>query len=164
MPSRPRGPAGSALRLHGPLPGKTHGAVATVKLGQKLVRPIFFAARSRAQNVTGESDPDYSLYVDVRHADGSSSFGHALPFPVGTHDWQLRQGVILPDKPVDQLSVYCLFRNSHTGTVWFRDVVVREAPADTQVFDGQLVRPGRPAGGRWRQRGRSVRARRARRR
>ena len=112
-----------------------------MKLGQRQVRPIVFAARSRARNVTGEADSDYSLYVDIRYADGSTSFGHALPFPVGTHDWQLRQAVIQPERPVDQLSVYCLLRNGHTGTAWFRDVVAREAPPDTRVFDGQLIRP-----------------------
>ena len=135
---------GEAVRLQAAAPGQVHGAMATVKLGQKTARPIVFAARSRARNVTGEADSDYSLYVDVRYTDGSSSFGHALPFPVGTHDWQQRQGVIQPARPVDQLSVYCLLRNGHTGTAWFRDVVAREAPADTQVFDGQLVRPAGP--------------------
>ena len=129
-----------AWRMVSPAPGQVRGAEATVVLGQRAPRPVYVSARSRADRVTGEPDPDYSLYVDLRHVDGSMSFGYALPFAVGSHDWQQRDGVIVPVRPVDRLTVYCLFRNRHTGTVWFDDVVVAEAPADALVLDGQLVR------------------------
>mgnify|MGYP001765241965 CR=1 FL=1 len=55
---------------------------------------------------TGERDDDYALYLDVQHDDGSWSYGHALPFDVGSHDWQLRDRVLQLARPVKSVTVH----------------------------------------------------------
>jgi hypothetical protein len=130
---------GRALRLASATAGAAHGAMTTVVLNQREARPIVITAASRAENVTGEPDADYSLYLDLRHADGSSTYGETLAFAVGTHDWEARQRVLLPSSPVVSIAAHCLFRNRHTGTVWFDDVSVREVPPSALLFDGQLA-------------------------
>ncbi len=132
---------GRALKLGSPAPGKAHGAVAAIVLDQREPGPIVIAAASRAENVTGEPDADYSLYIDLHHADGTASYGHVLPFAVGSHDWEVRQRVLTPALPVQRAFVHCLFRNRHTGTVWFDDVSVREVAPPAVVFDGQEAAP-----------------------
>lgn len=118
------------------------GAVHSVVLNQTRPEPIVAVAWSKAEGVTGTADNDYALYLDLVHQDGSSLWGQAAPFAVGSHDWQRRQVVVLADKPVKSVSVYLLFRR-HGGKVWFRDArfqVVR-APAGSTLFDGVPVVP-----------------------
>eukprot|EP00899_Mesostigma_viride_P026295 jgi/Mesvir1/6850/Mv09023-RA.1 len=103
------------------------GASQVVDLHQSLPMPIFVAAHSKAKNVVGESDtrnPHYSLYLDLNYADGTETYGVALKFPLGTHDWMWEKLVLLPAKPVKSAHVLCLFR-FHSGEVWFDEVVVR---------------------------------------
>ena len=59
-----------------------------------------------------------------------------------THDWQRRQVVVLPEKPVKQLSFYMLLRG-HAGKAWFRDAELRvvRPPAGACLFDGMPVVP-----------------------
>jgi hypothetical protein len=130
---------GRAVRLANPAPGAARGVLGTVVLDQKEPRPIYLSAASRAEKVTGEPDADYSLYLDLLHVDGTSSYGHTLEFATGTHDWEVRQRVLSPSKAVAKAFVHCLFRNKHAGVVWFDDVLVTEAPAAALIFDSQLV-------------------------
>jgi hypothetical protein len=132
---------GRALRLARAAPQPARGAVATIVLDQREARPIYLAAASKAENVSGEPDADYGLYLDLQFTDGTASHAHTLEFQTGTHDWELRDRVIVPEKPVARIFAHCLFRNRHGGVVWFDDVVVRQLPIDAVVFDAQLARP-----------------------
>jgi hypothetical protein len=124
------------------------GVGQTVTLNQKEPAPIVAAAFSKAEGVTGSPDNDYALYLDLTFADGAHLWGQAAPLAVGTHDWQRRQVVVLPEKPVKQLSFWLLLRN-HGGKAWFRDPELRvvKTPAGACLFDGLPVMPVGPARG-----------------
>ncbi len=51
---------------------------------------------SRAQNVNGTPDTDYSLYTDITYQDGNNLWGQAAPFRTGTHGWQRVEFLIQP--------------------------------------------------------------------
>lgn len=124
------------------------GAQATVSLQQTRPTPVLVSGWSRADAVGGQRDNDYALYVDVRYVDGTHLWGQAAAFRVGTHDWERRQVLILPAKPIATLHIYALFRH-HRGTVWFDDFNVRVLEPRT-VFDSQAMSPalGAQAAGR----------------
>ena len=67
-------------------------------------------------------------------------WGQAANFATATHDWQRRQVVVLPEKPVKQLSLHMLLRG-HSGKAWFRDAELRvvRPPAGACLFDGMPV-------------------------
>ena len=118
------------------------GASQSVQLNRTAAAPLVVRGWSKAENVTGGSDSGYSLYVDLVYADGTPLWGQTGNFRCGTHDWQPREFVILPDKPVKTLTVHCLFRG-HTGKVWFDDVTVEEVKAEVGavLFQGVPVVP-----------------------
>ncbi|HID24530.1 MAG TPA: hypothetical protein EYP14_19325, partial [Planctomycetaceae bacterium] len=95
--------------------------------------------------MSGTPDNNYSVYVDLIYEDGTPLWGQAAPFDTGTHDWQYREVLIVPEKPVRQITVYGLFRG-HSGTVWFDDFSLRQlqVPQGAAFFDGALV--AKPAG------------------
>jgi hypothetical protein len=115
------------------------GASQTVVLDQQTPAPIVAAAWSRAEGVTGSAG-DYSLYLDLLYQDGTPLWGQSAAFDVGTHDWQRRQVVVLPEKPVRQLTVHLLLRN-RGGKAWFRDAELRvvQTPEGAALFDGVPV-------------------------
>jgi len=88
------GPDGTAQR----------GAGQTVELDQTVPEPIVAAAFSRAEGVTGSPDNNYAVYLDLQFQDGGHLWGQAAGFDVGMHDWQRRQVLVLPEKPVKRLS------------------------------------------------------------
>jgi hypothetical protein len=104
------------------------GASQTVVLNQQIAAPIVATAWSRAEGVTGAPGSDYSLYLDLVHDDGTPLWGQAAAFDVGTHDWQRRQVVVLPEKPVRQVTMHLLLR-THGGRAWFRDPELRVVQA-----------------------------------
>ena len=67
-------------------------------------------------------------------------WGQTADFNCGTHDWEKREFVLLPDKPVKSFTLHCLFRG-HTGKVWFDDASVEEvpAPAGAILFQGATL-------------------------
>src|SRR5208282_2426192 len=85
------------------------GIAQTVELNQKLPEPIVALCESKAEGVTGSADSDYALYLDLVYADNTTLWGQAASFSAATHDWQHRQVVVLPEKPVKQVSFYMLF-------------------------------------------------------
>ena len=95
------------------------GVVQTVELNHTTPTPLLAIAESSAENVGGSRDNDYSLYLDLQYTDGTSLWGQATPFDVGTHGWQEKRVIIFPEKPVKRLSFYLLFRR-HSGTALFR--------------------------------------------
>lgn len=119
-----------------------YGVAWSLKLAQTRPAPIYFAAESKATEVSGGPDSNYAIYADLVYTDGTPEWGVAVPFGVGTHDWQRIEKTFLPSKPVQSLTFYTLFR-SHTGTARFRNPEVRlanlpDAP-DFGFFDGLPV-------------------------
>jgi len=125
------------------------GVSQSVVLNQTLPEPIVAVAWSKAEGVTGSPDGNYSLYLDLVFADGTPLWGQIAPFAVGTHDWQRRQVVVLPEKPIRSLSFHMLLRG-HGGKAWFRDPELRvvKTPEGACLFDGvPVVLHGEPCEG-----------------
>ena len=116
------------------------GAVQTIELNQTRPAPILAVATSRAEGVSGSPDSGYSLYLDLIYTDGTPLWGQIATFSTGTHDWETRRVLVVPDKPVRSVSVYLLLRH-HAGKVWFKDVhlYAPELPQGFQFFDGVPV-------------------------
>jgi hypothetical protein len=116
------------------------GASQTVVLNQTRPEPIIAVAWSKAEAVTGTPDSDYALYLDLVYTDGTSLWGQTAPFATGTHDWQRRQVIVFPERPVRSLAVHLLLRN-HGGKAWFRDPALRvmSTPQSACRFDGVPV-------------------------
>ncbi len=101
------------------------GASQTLVLNRTNISPLVVVGWSKAENVSGSSDRDYSLYIDILYIDGTTLWGQTARFHPGTHDWQRRELVILPAKPVRSLTFHCLLRQ-HSGRAWFDDVTLQE--------------------------------------
>ncbi len=101
------------------------GVIQVVKLDQTAIRPIFFTADSKAENVSGNSDSSYSIYLDITHTDGTRKYGVIAKFKTGTHDWETATKTYTPKKPIKVISFHLLFRK-HTGKVWFKNVALKE--------------------------------------
>jgi len=104
------------------------GASQTLVLSRTNATPLVVRGWSRADGVTGGTDSGYSLYVDLTYEGGTSLWGQTADFRCGTHDWELREFVILPEKPVKLITLHCLFRG-HAGMAWFDDVSLDELRA-----------------------------------
>ena len=122
------------------------GLSQTITLNQTRPEPIVAVAWSKAQNVGGTRDSDYSLYLDLVYSDGSPLWGQTATFHVGTHDWEKVQVLVFPEKPVKSVSFNLLLRR-HSGRAWFRDPELRviRPPAGACLFDGVPVAPARAA-------------------
>jgi hypothetical protein len=113
--------------------GEAHGVSQLIVLNQTEPRDFTARAWSRAEGVTGEPDNSYALYLDLVHADGTPSYGHLTPFAVGTHDWGEVEVAVHPEKPVQAATLHLLFRNEHSGTVWFDDASLVESGSDKNL-------------------------------
>ncbi len=122
------------------------GVTQTVTLDQTRPEPIVAVCESKARGVSGTADSDYSLYLDLIYADNTPLWGQTAAFSTGTHDWQRRRVVVLPEKPVKQVSFHMLLRG-HAGKAWFRnpELHVVRTPAGACLFDGLPVMPRGPA-------------------
>ena len=116
------------------------GAGQVVVLDQKRPQPIVAVGWSKAAGVSGSPNADYSLYLDIEYQDGTPLWGQIASFDTGTHDWQRRERLVVPDKPIKQVSVYAIFRR-HTGTAYFDDFALYELSTEsgTCLFDGTPV-------------------------
>ncbi len=123
-----------------------HGAIQTIVLNQTTPKTLKLSGWSKAQDVTGSSDSGYSVYLDITYTNGTYLYGQTITFSVGSHDWEYKEAYITPALPIKQLNCHLLFRNSHTGAVWFDDVSVAEVPGSVSPFDGSPVvfSPPRP--------------------
>ena len=86
----------------------------SVPLGQKEALPFAISAETRFE--AGQEDspvaPGYSLYLDVRYADGSSLYGQKFCYlPKSRLGWQKGLVTVVPDKPVKSVDCYVLLRN-----------------------------------------------------
>ena len=116
------------------------GAAQTVVLNQVKPEPIIASVSSRCEGVDGSPGAEYSLYLDLVYTDGTPLWGQTALFDCGTHDWQRREVVIMPAKPVRQVSFYVLLRG-RAGKAWFRDprLEVVRAAEGASLFDGVPV-------------------------
>lgn len=114
------------------------GASQTLTLDQLQPVPIIISGWSKAENVSGTADSGYSIYVDILYNDGTPLWGQTANFSCGTHDWEIKQITIMPEKPVKTLTVYCLFRG-HSGKVWFDDLVLTEIKPEGGAYLWQAI-------------------------
>lgn len=114
-----------------------HGLTYPVVLNQAQPLPFTAELWSKAKDVSGTPDSDYSLYIDLTYMDGTELWGQISPFATGTHDWQKRTVTVVPEKPVKVVSFHAIFR-SHTGTAWFDDFAfyALDLPEGAGTFDG----------------------------
>ena len=132
------------LRVSAANPKEWVGASQTVVLNQTNNVPLVIRGFSRAENISGSPDSGYSLYVDLQYTDGQPLWGQTANFRCGTHDWQQKELVIWPERPVRSLTLHCILRG-HTGTAWFDDVSLQELTSGdgVVVFDGMPLQVGR---------------------
>ena len=116
-------------------PNRERGAQIKLELNQKRPVPIAVSGWSKAENARGLNVNDYAIYIDAVYMDGSPLWGQVTPFRSETHDWQRRQVLVVPAKPLKSMTVIALFRN-HSGTVWFDDFSAH-ALQGNGIFDGQ---------------------------
>jgi len=119
------------------------GVSQTIVLNQQKPEPIVAVAWSKAEDVGGTRDSDYSLYLDLRYTDGTPLWGQTDSWTAGTHDWEKAQVVVFPEKPVASVTFYMLLRN-HAGKAWFRDPELKVVRAF--LFDGVPVEPAGQTG------------------
>ena len=125
---------------NGPDIDAQRGASQSVVLNQTKPEPIVATLSCRTKNVGGSPDNDFSLYLDLVYTDGTSLWGQTAPIDVGTHDWQRRRVVVMPEKPIRSLSFNMLLRK-HSGEARFRNPELRviKTPAGAVRFDGVCV-------------------------
>lgn len=121
-------------------PAKACGVLYSYRLNKTEPVPLLVSLSSKAENVEGTKGADYSIYVDLVYADGSSLWGQKAFFSCGTHDWETKRVYIAPTKPVRFISFYGMFRNL-PGKVWFKDFRICEVNMQEQrvKFDNMDV-------------------------
>ena len=124
------------------------GGKVTLTLNQTHPLPVAVTGWSKAESVSGVKNNDYAIYIDLEYTDGTPLWGSVAPFGTGTHDWERRQVLILPTKPIKTMTIIALFRN-HVGTAWFDDFFAQEL-SGANLFDSQSLppMPARPSGGK----------------
>ncbi|MFO7976711.1 MAG: hypothetical protein R6V12_19015 [Candidatus Hydrogenedentota bacterium] len=121
------------------------GAGQTIELNQTRPLPLIVTGWSRAENVSKPAGRDYSIYIDAIYTDDTALWGVVSGFSTGTHDWEKRRCIVLPEKPLKSITVYALFRN-HTGTVWFDDFALHECSnTDIHLFENVPIQLTEPA-------------------
>ena len=119
------------------------GAGQSVTINQPEAAPLKIAGWSRAEEVSGdEIGWQYSIYVDLRYADGESWPMKIAAFERGTHDWQYSETIIEPEKPVASARLYVFVRNI-SGTAWFDDLFFGPIDGDNLLkvpgFEGNAI-------------------------
>lgn len=115
------------------------GVRQTVTLNQTSPQPIVAAVWSKAEDVGGSRNNDYSLYLDIIYNDDTPLWGQTAKFNVGTHDWERREVIVFPEKPIKRVYFYMLLRR-HSGKAWFRDPELGVLDG-VNLFDGLAVMP-----------------------
>ncbi len=113
--------------------GAARGASQTVQVNQTEAKPLVVRGWSKAEQVSGPTDNQYGLWVDLTYTDGTPLWAQVAPFRAGTHDWQMSEFVIHPGKPVKSATVHALFRY-HSGRAWFDDLFFGEQGTDTNLL------------------------------
>ena len=115
----------SSVRCVGRAGEPGQGVRQQIELNQTEPRPVKIAGWSRSEAVEGAASYRYSLYVDFVFADGESWPMKLATFDTGTHDWQYRETVVTPPKPLRRASFHAFIREID-GAVWFDDLFFGE--------------------------------------
>src|SRR5437016_4119314 len=67
-----------SIRCDGGDSKSVHGALCNVTLDQTAPTPIVLSGWSKADDVSGAVDLDYSLYVDIAYVDGAYLYGQLV--------------------------------------------------------------------------------------
>ena len=62
---------------------EVHGGYQTIVLNQTTPKALKLSGWSKAQGVTGSSDSDYSVYLDILYTNNTYLCGQIIPFSVG---------------------------------------------------------------------------------
>jgi len=118
------------------------GVSQRIQLNQTAPEPLIASVWSKAVDVGGTKNNDYSLYLDLTYQDGTPLWGQVAAFDVGSHDWEKAEVLIFPQKAVKTVSFHMLLRR-HSGKALFRDPQLRTItpPAGACLFDGVPVSP-----------------------
>ncbi|MCX7879631.1 MAG: putative glycoside hydrolase family 15 protein [Ignavibacteria bacterium] len=119
-----------SVKVENPRITDSGGVFTAISINQSVAKPLVVSGWSKAENVSGSKDDNYSVYVDFFFTDGQPWYGKTTRFSTGTHDWEFSSTVYYPPKPVRNGRVYCLFR-AHSGTVWFDNIFVGEFDTTT---------------------------------
>lgn len=120
--------------------GTLSAALQMVSINQPVSRPIYVGGWSKASSVTAGCRMQYSLYVDIFYTDGTQGYSEYACFSGGTHDWQYRERILQPIKPVASIQIWAMFYSTSPGVAWFDDFAVGEYIGDIREFDeGQIV-------------------------
>jgi len=92
-----------------------------VTLNQAEAKPIIARVWTKAQDVTGDLDNNYALYIDLQFTDGTPGFGHVVGAQGGTTTGSSWRRPSSPRSPFLSLTYHLLFRAPRTGTVWYDD-------------------------------------------
>ncbi len=99
------------------------GMYVTIYFPKNTILPLKVSGWSKAENVSGVSDNNYSIYVDAYYSDGTPWYARTTRFSPLTHGWEYSEMIYYPEKPLSYATVYCLFR-AHSGTAWFDNIYV----------------------------------------
>jgi hypothetical protein len=105
------------------------GVIQQIILNQKVAKPIFVSAECKAENVTGKASNNFSIYMDIKHTDGTSTNGKGLMFPAGTYDWKKFTATYVPKKPIKSINFLLLIRRTTAGKASFKNAVCKEVEA-----------------------------------
>ncbi|MDD2600882.1 MAG: hypothetical protein PHO37_16945, partial [Kiritimatiellae bacterium] len=120
------------------------GVMWSITLNQSEALPIAASAWARAEGLSGATNSDFSLYIDLVYMDGTPLWGQSAAFdPNPEAGWHQRQVVVTPDRPIRSVSLYLLFRN-RSGKAIFKEA--RFGTLDNKVlrFDGAVVEQAIP--------------------
>ncbi len=101
------------------------GARCDVEINQTTAEKLILSGWSKAIDVSGDQNNDYSIYGDFYYFDNTPLYGRTAKFSTRTHDWEYSECIIEPAKPIKQASIYALFRR-HTGSVWFDNLALKK--------------------------------------
>jgi len=102
------------------------GVHQSIHLGKAVQHPILVSGWSKAREVE-TAGGGYVIFLDGRYEDGTQMPREDVAFDAGTHDWQYREFIVDPPKPVKSLELFAVLAQGK-GTVWFDDLAIGLAP------------------------------------
>lgn len=101
------------------------GAVQRIKFDPPVYARFRFGAKSRSSSA--DSGGEYAVYLDVHYDDGSALWGQTAQFKSGSHDWETSESLLIPERPIQEIEFFLLFRGA-AGSVEFDDAFLERLP------------------------------------
>jgi len=98
-----------------------------LRLGQTTPMPVVAAVYSKSELAGGMADAGYSLNLEVVYCDGERLEGKSAIFPVDRPEWIRRRVLVLPTKPIKEVT-FCLNFCGHAGKAIFRRPALGQFP------------------------------------